>query len=158
MTRPHAAALALLAAALAGCATAPTTPRTQAERPLSGAIEQPLRDLSLVRERPVELLERVEKDPYALKPGATCDDLVIEIAALDAVLGPDIDAPEAKNSVVGNLASDALRGAVSLPFRGVVRAVTGAEKRDRIARRAALAGVARRSFLKGAARGKGCNA
>jgi hypothetical protein len=154
MTAPRAACLALLAAALAACATTP-----QPHRPpdaVGGAISQPLRDLSLLRETPVERLRRADAAPYALAPGATCDDVVIEIAGLDAVLGPDIDTPEIKNSVVGDLASSALRGAVSLPFRGVVRAVSGAEKRDRVARRAAVAGVARRSFLKGVARAKGC--
>jgi hypothetical protein len=146
----------IVAGGLAGCAT--TTPKSQAGRPMSGAIEQPFRDLSLMRERPVDLLTRVEKDPYALAPGVTCQELVIQIADLDAVLGPDIDSPQTKNSVAADLAYGALRGAISLPFRGVVRAVTGAEKRDSVARRAALAGVVRRSFLKGAVRAKGCAA
>lgn len=141
------ATVAFAALVLAGCAT------TQAARPpgddAGKAVVQPLKDLSLIRQRPPEALTRAAADPYA-PPGA-CEDSAREIADLDAALGPDVDVKSAKGGdFASDLVGDAIQGAVGLPFRGVVRKISGAEKRDRDLARAVLAGVVRRAFLKGA--------
>jgi hypothetical protein len=49
-------------------------------------------------------------------------------------------------SVVGSL----------IPFRGVIREISGANAHDRALREAVIAGVARRSFLKGIGQARGC--
>jgi hypothetical protein len=51
--------------------------------------------------------------------------------------------------MAAGLVTDAVRGATALPFRGVIRRVTGAETRDKLRARAVLAGMTRRGFLKG---------
>lgn len=51
----------------------------------------------------------------------------------------------------------AVSGALSLPYRGIIRRVTGADRRERLLRRAILAGMVRRGFLKGAAHAAGCD-
>ncbi|HSF11433.1 MAG TPA: hypothetical protein VLA50_00535, partial [Erythrobacter sp.] len=43
-----------------------------------------------------------------------------------------------------------------LPFRGILREVTGAASNDRELRAAYTAGMVRRSFLKGLGMGRGC--
>ena len=52
----------------------------------------------------------------------------------------------------------AIRDAVGLPFRGVVRRLSGAEARDRELRAYVLAGIVRRAFLKGVAQAHDCPA
>ncbi|HET9159901.1 MAG TPA: hypothetical protein VFN88_04760, partial [Caulobacteraceae bacterium] len=88
-----------------------------------------------------------------------CQTLVGEIAELNAALGPDVDvAPTKASRNAEELVGEAVRGAVGLPFRGVVRRVTGAEAHDRQLRRAVTAAVARRGFLRGVALGRDCTA
>jgi hypothetical protein len=50
------------------------------------------------------------------------------------------------------LVGGALRSALGLPMRGIVRWISGADRRAKVHARAVLAGIARRSFLKGVAR------
>lgn len=145
-----------LAAALAACAT--TAPPSGQGDKVTRAVEQPVRDLSLVRETAAAPLLRAWQGPYRADPGATCADLSKELAELDAALGPDLaDAakPESQFSPTG-LAADVVGGAVGLPFRSVVRTVTGAERRDRQTRAAVMAGMVRRGFLKGRMHEMGC--
>ena len=122
------------------------------------AVSQPLHDLTLMRENPPAALLAAQAQPYRIADGATCETLSSEIEALDQILGPDVDAPPRPRQG-GNLASltvDALGGVVSLPYRGILRRVTGADRRDETLRAAILAGLARRSFLKGMAAGERC--
>jgi hypothetical protein len=70
-----------------------------------------------------------------------------EIADLDKVLGQDIGAI---NDNDGTLVTSAVKSVVSLPFSGVIRRITGAQKRDQAYEDALVAGVARRAYLKGA--------
>ena len=118
----------------------------------SGVVSQPLKDLNLIREKTPEILARVEADPYGLPDPLDCAQLSSEIAELEAVLGPDVDDKTKTKKVGSDLVSDALRSALGLPMRGIVRKVSGADKRARIHARAVLAGIARRSFLKGVSR------
>jgi hypothetical protein len=111
---------------------------------------QPFRDLSLVREVAPEVLQRAAAGPYDVARIASCAAAQAEVADLDAALGPDLE-PDGKASglTVQGLAADLLGGAIGLPFRGVVRHLTGAEQRDQALRAAVLAGMVRRGFLKG---------
>jgi hypothetical protein len=148
----------LWAALASGCAT-----MTYADRPgdnrVSDAVAQPFRDFSVMREDPPEVLKRAVTAPYDLQADAACASLMSEIAALNRVLGPDLDVSDPKTlSAGGGMASGLIRSTFGVPFRGVVRKLTGAERREEALKAAILAGVARRAFLKGVARANSCQA
>lgn len=145
----------VLALSLGACATqAPLKPG-----PVEGAVVQPFQDIGLVRGEIPAVLKSAVAAPYELGNPPDCAAMASEVAAIDAVLGPDIDAPAVKGGQGPvKLFAAAIRGALGLPFRGVVRQISGAEKRDEARAEAVLAGVSRRAFLKGAARAAGCPA
>jgi len=145
---------AALATGLAGCAS--TGGRQVANRG-GDAVSQPFRDLSLIRDVTPEALTRSAAAPYAAETTADCAALSTELAALDLALGPDLDGPQAKgDGFVGEAADAALHSLFDLPFRGVIRRVSGADQRDKAHARAVLAGMVRRGFLKGLALARGC--
>lgn len=150
--RPAPGRLAVAACLLLGaCATRSLPPSSQADR-AGAAFEQPFRDLSLLQEVAPEALTRAAAAPY--RPVGDCAGLREEIAKLDEVLGPDVDQPHP--AAGSTLVADLIGGAIGLPFRGVVRQLSGAAARDRALRAGVLAGMARRGFLKGAASRMGC--
>lgn len=112
---------------------------------LTDAAAQPLRDLSIVKRDIPEPLKEASADPYA-SPRGDCAAMRAEIAELDSVLGADLGEVTASK---GTLVTDAVKSAVSLPFSGLIRRLTGAQKRDQAYEDAVIAGVARRAFLKG---------
>lgn len=153
--RSQAAALAV-AFAVAACAT-PKAPVPGAPAdPITGAVSQPFKDLSLIREPLPPLLSDAAAAPYAIDDGVSCSSLVEHIGKLDEVLGPDLDRSKAERGQADDILSDALRSALGLPFRGVIRRLTGASQRDQAKAEGVLAGMVRRGFLKGMARAKNC--
>jgi hypothetical protein len=155
--RPVILLLVGLACGFAGCATTTQTSSERGAGAVSGAVSQPFRDLSLIRKAVPEVLARAVADPYATSTPVDCDAVSREIGELDAILGPDLKAGgKDKGGDAFDMVAGALSGALDLPFRGVVRKVSGAEKRDRDAARAVLAGMVRRGFLKGQALTAGC--
>jgi putative hemolysin len=135
----------LAAAALAGCATQ----ARQGERDVGDAVQQPMRDLSLIRDMAPPSLTQAAVAPYAAPAAVNCAALRGQLVELDTALGPDVDTPAESSDTMSGLAGDLVRGALGLPFRGIVRRVTGAEQRDAAYRRAVLAGMVRRGYLKG---------
>ncbi|MEH6757838.1 MAG: hypothetical protein V7676_10015 [Parasphingorhabdus sp.] len=121
------------------------------------AATQPLNDLNLKSAYiPAELV-KIQDEPYSLNGLSDCAVLLKEISTLEDVLGADADAPAEKTGVVNK----ALKTGGSflggfIPFRGVVREVSGANANRRKMERAIYAGVARRGFLKGYAEAKQC--
>lgn len=147
------AGLALLAAP----AAAPLAAQVMPDPDAAEVARTPLRDLNIASREIPEVLLAAARDPYAQAGMDTCDALVTDIAALDGVLGADYDIADADGndrlsegrigqSVVGSI----------IPFRGVIREVTGAASNDRVLRAAYTAGMVRRSFLKGLGLGRGC--
>lgn len=152
--------LVLGACILSGCTA--TTYQSQAnDGRVRGAFEQPFRDVSWMRENAPEILVRAAEAPYALA-SSECGPVLEEVAALDLVLGPDVDAPdddeEESNTDGAGLLSGAIRGVIGLPYRSIVRRLSGAERRERALREAILAGMVRRAFLKGFANAADCAA
>lgn len=144
------AALPLLAAPLAA--------QVMPEPDATEVAKTPLRDLNIDARDIPEVLQTAARDPYALTGLDSCNALVTDIAALDQVLGADYDIADDNGndrlsqgrigqSVVGSI----------LPFRGIVREVTGAASNDRELRAAYTAGMVRRAFLKGVGLGRGCD-
>lgn len=154
----------LLAAVAAGMAcTTPAAAQSGAPQDSVGqealdAVTQPLSDLGLrSREIPLILLA-AQGAPYDLSGMATCDQLRGEIVLLEDTLGPDADAVDAEGKGLVNRGLQAggeLLGDF-IPFRGLVRRVSGARAHEARWEAAIYAGVARRSFLKGVLAGREC--
>lgn len=115
------------------------------------AVGQPFRDLSLIQDKLAEPLKRAAENPYDLSRAGDCAQIRQEIADLNTALGPDLDeAAEKKTGVtVDSVAADLIGGVVKLPFRGLLRRMSGAQAREEAMRAAVLAGMVRRGFLKG---------
>jgi hypothetical protein len=118
----------------------------------------PLSDLNLRGGTVPEVLARIDS-PYQPVPSLSCAALAREIAGLDEALGPDIDVaqeedPETLARVERHASS--IVGSLILPFRGLVREISGAEDRERRLLEYHSRGVARRAFLKGLGRARGC--
>src|SRR3569623_202973 len=148
--------LAGLCLAVSACASRPMPP-PQAGPDMGRSLAGPFRDLSLLRAVAPEVLTRAAAAPYDLVGAETCRGLAAEVAGLDAALGPDLKpaSPSTAASAEG-LAADLVSGAIGLPFRGVVRRVSGAQAREEALRAAVLAGMVRRGFLQGRAGVQGC--
>lgn len=145
--------LLALAGMLAGCAT-----QAPVRGAVSTSVQQPFRDLNILRDTPAEVLAKAKLAPYAPPLDPACPAIVDELVLLDAALGPDIDGVRAaeKDDLAAKLTSDAVGDLIGLPYRGLIRRVSGADRQDREARARKLAGSIRRGFLKGWARSIGC--
>lgn len=142
---------------LCACATSSEEFADDGSEIVGDAVEQPFRDLNLIRDDLPPLLRTAADAPYDDTGLTSCARIAGQIGEIEALLGPDIDTgvTEEDSDAVA-IASDALRGLVGLPFRGVVRRLTGAHDRDTEIRRAVLAGMVRRGYLKGLADERGC--
>jgi hypothetical protein len=101
-----------------------------------------------------DVLKQAATAPYIAPAGSDCEGASREIAALDAVLGPDADAPKKGGADAGRVVGQAVKSLI--PYRSVVRIVTGADRKQRERDEAAMAGWARRGYLKGLQAGQGC--
>lgn len=129
---------------------------------VKGAATTPLRDLGVEKTDIPEILLQALTDPYAKPPkNYGCAYLVALVRPLDDVLGPDIDlAPIDDENLVDRgkvlgVAADVASSAL-IPFRGVVRKISGAEAHDRLVQSAYIAGSVRRAYLKGLGESRGC--
>lgn len=131
--------------------------RDSVARDALDAATQPLADINIVGKDVPPILVLAQADPYGLDGLTDCPRIYTAIALLDEVLGADADEEKER----GSIASSALRAGGNMlggfiPFRGVVRQLSGANSRERELEAAIYSGVARRSFLKGYAMGVGC--
>lgn len=127
----------------------------------------PLSDFNIrKRERPEILTRLQDEDVYQLEANAGCDWYDLRIEELDDVLGDDYDVEKEKASTLKKIGKNGHSAAISgvasmagthIPGRGIVRALSGAKARQKKTRRVYQKGVARRSFLKGAALSGGCS-
>lgn len=124
---------------------------------VADAITQPLSDLNLRGREAPDALKLIQRDPYSRDGLENCDAINAQLAMLDEILGPDVD--EARRD--GGFMKSALKSGGNflgsfIPFRGVVRQISGAKAKQRRMEEAVYTGVARRSFLKGYAAAKAC--
>ncbi len=134
----------------------PEKPVTSKDVSASAVAATPVTDLNLRKtEMPPALATAIEQG-YSLRGLSNCQQLTAAIGDLDAVLGDDIDLPTAggRRISAGRVAQYAVGSFI--PFRNVIREVSGASQRERDLQAAILAGVARRSFLKGTGQARGC--
>ena len=152
--RPRLATVGLLLP-LAACATARTeTPAATDAGPLQAAVTQPLDDLNLAPDDPAAALVRAAGAPD--RPPAGCADAARELAGLEQALGSGrMAAPAAPDAA--DVAAGVVRSVVRLPFRGVVRELTGAERRAKQRQARLYAGMFRRGYLDGWRTARGCD-
>lgn len=150
-------AACVLATASAGAAQS-TQNQTTGQR-AQEIVTQPARDVGAQRTEIPPLLEQAAADPYDLAGLRTCAQLSAAIVDLNGVLGPDLDAPpEEGGSDAGRVATAGGRAVINsiIPFRGLVREISGAAEQQRRLTAAIDAGFARRGFLRGVHRTRNC--
>ena len=127
----------------------------------------PLEDLNLRRIAIPAVLSRAVKNPYDLDGLDRCEAIAAEVGRLDEALGRDLDEPPPPDNrtrvqKVAQGAHDAAAlGAKSevdhfIPFRGWIRALSGAARHDKKVQEAIRAGGVRRGYLKGVGMRKNC--
>src|SRR5690606_21992519 len=86
----------------------------------------------------------------------SCGPLIREVEKLDNLLGDDFDLPQ--NIRGGPSAGRVAQSVVGsfIPFRGIIREVSGANQPQRKMQAAIQAGLSRRGFLKGVGQARGC--
>lgn len=120
---------------------------------------QPVRDVGVARTDIPPVLQAAAADPYSLKGIRSCRDVSNAFHALTDVIGPDYKVGVTKKeNRVGKLAEAGGKTVVNsvIPFRGLVREVTGAAPAQRRLERAVTAGYARRGFLRGVHQTRKC--
>ena len=136
--------------------TAPARPMNDNKVTAVDVLATPAGDLNLRKGKIPALLDAAVADPYSLAGLKTCAQLSVAVNALDAILGPDRDIPadRAEKLSLGRVAQSAVGSFI--PFRGIIREVSGANGHQRKVDDAVEAGTARRSFLKGYGQARGC--
>lgn len=134
----------------------PDKPVTEREPSMGDAVATPASDLNLKKDAIPPLLLTAQERPYSLAGLRRCTDLSAAITELDAVLGPDIDLPvDPKTGLTAGRVAQAAVGSF-IPFRGLIRELSGANSQERKIQVAVQAGFARRAYLKGVGEARGC--
>ncbi|WP_374405420.1 hypothetical protein [Pelagerythrobacter sp.] len=153
-----ASALALAATATAAPLAARAQESVRDRDPgVMDVAKTPLTDLNLSRDAIPELLLAAAAAPYASEGLTGCGEIGGAIAELDVVLGPDLDVAEGHRDdiSVGRMAKSWVGSFI--PFRSIVREVTGAADHQRDFEAAIVAGLIRRGYLKGLGAQMGCS-
>lgn len=174
--------LGIVTLSLSACSTSKHT----AESGITDAFDAAtgnLEDLNIKRREIPKLLEKLAANPYQPPPKYTCKSIKSELAELEPLIGPDIQPrevqvassdgfiPDLENiempaqAEVENSAHDAVMGLIRsqtdfLPFRSIIRRLSGADRHEKNLQEAYQAGKLRRAYLKGLAEskfGKKCN-
>ena len=120
---------------------------------------QPAKDVGVAKTTIPPVLIAASDNPYSMKGIKTCRDISAAFHALTDVIGPDFKAGEIKKeNKAGKLAEAGGKSVINaiIPFRGMVRELTGAAPADRRLNAALDAGYARRGFLRGVHAKQGC--
>ena len=143
-------------AAVAGLVALPASAQEKKSSTMNDAGEvasQPVRDVGIGNKKIPPVLLDAADDPYL--PVASCAGLTAGIRALNAELGPDFGAEPGKKPSVIKTGSAAVVNTL-IPFRGIVREVSGAAAADRRLAAATQAGIARRGYLRGTYQARRC--
>lgn len=135
---------------------ASTTPIGQRDASATDVVTTPVSDLNLKKGEIPAVLTDAETAPYSLSGLRGCKQISAEVGQLDAALGDDIDIAQAPNGKLkaGKVAQSVIGSFI--PFRGIIREISGANEQERRLQAAIYAGIARRSFLKGVGQQRGC--
>jgi hypothetical protein len=148
------AALPLLSApALAGEPPKPVTDKSVSAQDVA---ETPVTDLNLKHDKIPQVLVNAQTGTYDLTGIHSCPQIASAVGELNTVLGPDLDLPQGEqNGVSAGRVAQSVVGSF-IPFRGIIREISGANEQQRRMQAAIEAGIARRGFLKGLGAARGC--
>ena len=156
MLRKYCLAACAFSLSAAPAYAAQDKPLTDTDPSVIDAAKTPVTDLNLDKQEIPPILMDAQIRPYDTGATGTCRQLMDEVTRLDEVLGPDIDLPqEVRDRLTAGKAAKVVVG-MFIPFRGLIREVSGANAHDRAIRAAIQAGMARRGFLKGVGISKHC--
>lgn len=120
------------------------------------AVMTPAEDVNLKKREIPSVLLSAQDDPYSRESTRNCAQISTALGQLDAVLGPDFDSgAEARTGLSATMVAKGVVGSF-IPFRGVIREISGAAGAERRYNAAVDAGIARRGYLRGVARVRGC--
>ncbi|MCB2061435.1 MAG: hypothetical protein KDE21_13055 [Novosphingobium sp.] len=147
---------ALAIAAAPAVARDQDKPITDREPDAVDVATTPVTDLNLKKDEIPKILIDAQTKPYDLSGLSSCGPIVREAERLDNLLGDDFDLPQ--NVRGGPSAGRVAKSVVGsfIPFRGIIREVSGANEQQRKMQAAIQAGIARRGFLKGVGQARGC--
>ncbi|WP_343806691.1 hypothetical protein [Alteraurantiacibacter aestuarii] len=116
----------------------------------------PLSDLNLSKDPIPAVLVQARSAPYSSSGITACGDIRREVADLDAVLGDDFDTspPDRRGWTPTGIAQTVV--GMVIPFRGIIRELSGANAHEYEFREAIAAGLMRRAYLKGKGQEMGC--
>lgn len=142
--------------AVPAAALAQDRPITDRDPGVVDVAKTPMTDLNLSRTEIPALLVEAEQRPYSLVNLGKCAQLMAAVGELDGVLGPDLDLPQSERARFsrGRIAQWAVGSFI--PFRSLIREVSGANRQERQVAAAIQAGIARRGFLKGVGAARNC--
>jgi len=151
----------LFAPVIASLASLPTMAQPVSDTVKRGGeiVSQPARDVGAAPTKIPPVLLAAHDDPYGLAGLGSCRKLRQEIHELSDALGPDFTIrTEKKENRAGKLAEAGGKTIVNafIPFRGLVREISGAAPAQRRLNAAIDAGFARRGFLRGVAYSRKC--
>ena len=135
----------------------PSKPVTNTPPNAQQVAETPLTDLNVKKGEIPPILLRAQANPYSLSGLRSCPAIIREVGGLNAVLGDDVDIASArkKGLTAGGVAQSVVGSLI--PFRSVVRELSGANAEQRRLEAVIRAGMARRGFLKGVGLSRGCH-
>lgn len=134
----------------------PKAPITSKEISAVDVAATPMSDLNLRKDEIPQILIDAQTSPYSVNGLSRCPQIAAKVGEFDAILGDDIDLPQTEGRrVSGGRVAQWVVGSF-IPFRGLIREVSGANGQQLRLQAAIQAGVARRSFLKGLGEAKGC--
>ena len=154
-------AKALAAGAALSLLCAPAYAQVQEQTNVEDVARTPLEDFNIASDDLPEALVKASENPYAHEGLTTCNALVAEIAELDMALGADFDIAIREDggdgiSINEGRIAKSIVGSF-IPFRSLIREVSGANDRRDAFRLAVTAGMIRRGYLKGLGQGRGCD-
>jgi hypothetical protein len=120
---------------------------------------QPARDVGIAKDKIPGVLQQAVENPYMPPSSGSCRSLNVALGELDGVLGEDFTkGAETNEDRVGKITEAVGRTVVNslIPFRGLVREISGAAPAERRLQAAVTAGIARRGYLRGLAGARGC--
>lgn len=138
----------------------------QSQDGFGDAAASPLKDVNLIRENAPEEFKAI-RNPYNVDPEISCDEIAVEVTRLNELLGRDWDIPPPDKKGMSDRAADGASTAFLdtvastasgiIPYRGIVRTVTGANSHATKVRKAYERGSHRRTFLKAMGLMKACD-
>lgn len=138
---------------------APDKPKDQTLDKAGSIATQPIRDVGVDKDKIPDVLQKAVENPYAPPSARTCKAYNVALGELNAVLGEDFTVgAEANENRAGKIAEAVGKTIVNslIPFRGLVREISGAAPAERRLQAAVTAGVARRGYIRGLASARGC--